>query len=95
MTLCYFAHVTAAGTIRYRQVPGSIGVLEAPDQSMPIGMGSEGGWDGDGLLVWRLRIWGAEVQGQRVDSHAGQAYGLCPCRFIEPTPLHCRSHVIS
>ncbi len=33
----YFAHISAAGPIRYGQVPGSIGVLEALDRFMPIG----------------------------------------------------------
>jgi hypothetical protein len=37
MTRC-FAHITAAGPVRHGQVPGSIGVLEAPDHAMPIGM---------------------------------------------------------
>jgi hypothetical protein len=34
----YFAHISAAGPIRYGQVPGSIGVLEALDKFMPIGV---------------------------------------------------------
>ena len=33
----YFAHISAAGPIRYGQVPGSIGVLEKPEKFMPIG----------------------------------------------------------
>jgi hypothetical protein len=34
----YFAHISAAGPVRYDQIPGSIGVLDAPDHAMPIGM---------------------------------------------------------
>ena len=36
----YFAHISAAGPIRYGQVPGSIGVLESLDKFMPIGEAS-------------------------------------------------------
>jgi len=33
----YFAHISQKGPVRYDTVPGSIGVLEAPDKPMPIG----------------------------------------------------------
>jgi len=33
----YFAHISHNGPIRYGDVPGSIGVLEAHDKPMPIG----------------------------------------------------------
>jgi hypothetical protein len=64
MTTRYFAHVSAAGPIRYRQLPGSIGVLDAPDKPMPIGMASCIGWDRAGLAVWRLTVHDAEVSGR-------------------------------
>jgi hypothetical protein len=62
----YFAHIRAAGPVRYRDVPGAIGVLDAPDHLMPIGMALCTGWDGDGLAVWRLTIRGADVLGRWV-----------------------------
>ncbi len=45
----YFAHISQLGRIRYGDVPGSIGVLEALDKFMPVGEAScrihvEGGW---------------------------------------------------
>ena len=52
----YFAHISAAGPIRYGQVPGSIGVLEALDRFMPIGEAYCVTWDENGLAVWTLRI---------------------------------------
>ncbi len=62
----YFAHISAAGPVRYGRIPGSIGVLEARNQPMPIRMESEAGEDFDGLVVWRLRIKGLEVPGRWV-----------------------------
>jgi hypothetical protein len=62
----YFAHIRAAGPVRYGQLPGSIGVLEAPDQPMPIGMAICTGWNPDGLAVWPLTVHGAEVPGRWV-----------------------------
>ena len=60
----YFAHISAAGPVRYRQVPGAIGVLDDPKNSMPIGMAMCKGWDRDGLAVWRLTVRGADVPGR-------------------------------
>jgi hypothetical protein len=45
----YFAHISAAGPIRYGQFPFAIGVLEALDKPMPIGMASEIGRTEGGL----------------------------------------------
>jgi hypothetical protein len=59
----YFAHINVAVPVRYDQIPGSIGVLEAPDKPMPVGMANCTGWDPAGLAVWRLTVEGAEVPG--------------------------------
>ena len=59
-----FAPICRAGSVCYRQAPESIGVLEAPDHPMPVGMALCTGWDGDGLAVWRLTIKGGEVPGR-------------------------------
>ena len=40
MGQAYFAHISQKGPIRYGDVPGSIGVLEALDKFMPIGEAS-------------------------------------------------------
>ncbi len=60
----YFAHISAAGPIRYGQVPGSIGVLEALDKFMPIGEASCRTHDENGLAVWTLRISKEEIPGR-------------------------------
>jgi hypothetical protein len=60
----YFTNISATGPVRYNQVPFSIGVLEAPDKPMPIGMASPVGRTEGGLAVWRLVIRGADVPGR-------------------------------
>ncbi len=60
----YFAHISQQGKIRYGDVPGSIGVLEASDQFMPIGEASCSTHDENGLAVWTLRIGKEEIQGR-------------------------------
>jgi hypothetical protein len=62
----YFAHISAAGPVRYGQVPGSIGVLGALDPPMPIGMANCTGWHPAGLAVWHLTVNDADVPGRWV-----------------------------
>jgi hypothetical protein len=62
----YFAHIRATGPVRYGQFPFSIGVLEAPDKLMPIGMAFGVGRTDDGMAVWRLTVHGADVPGRWV-----------------------------
>jgi hypothetical protein len=64
MSPAYFTNVGVSGPVRYGQLPGSIGVLEAPDQPMPIGIAFEAGRTEGGLAVWRLRVHGADVPGR-------------------------------
>ena len=66
MSPAFFTNISAMGPVRYGQLPGSIGVLEALDKSMPIGIASEIGRTADGLAVWRLTVHGAEVPGRWV-----------------------------
>jgi len=47
----YFAHISQRGPVKYDQVPGSIGVLEALDQFLPIGEASRRTWDENRLAV--------------------------------------------
>jgi len=60
----YFAHISHNGPIRYEDVPGSIGVLEAHVKPMPIGEPSCRGHDENGLAVWTLRIGKQEIPGR-------------------------------
>jgi hypothetical protein len=62
----YFAHVSATGPVRDGQYPFAIGVLEAPDQLMPIGMAFEVGRTEGGLGLWKLTVGGVEVPGRWV-----------------------------
>jgi hypothetical protein len=50
--------------VKYEQVPGSIGVLESLDKSMPIGEASCKTWDKNWLAVWELRIGGEPIAGR-------------------------------
>ena len=60
----YFAHISHQGKIRYGDVPGSIGVLEALDKFMPVGEASCRNHDENGLAVWTLRIGRQEFPGR-------------------------------
>jgi hypothetical protein len=62
----YFTNASVAGPVRYGQLPGSIGVLEALDKPMPIGMASTIGRTEGGLAVWSLNVDGADVPGRWV-----------------------------
>jgi hypothetical protein len=62
----YFANVTQRGPLKYRDVPGSIGVLEALDQPMPIGQADCITWDENGLAVWALTVGGQPIAGRWV-----------------------------
>ena len=62
----FFTNVGIAGAVHFGQLPGSIGVLESPDNRMPIGMASEVGRTERGLAEWRLRVHGADVPGRWV-----------------------------
>jgi hypothetical protein len=62
----YLANVSQRGPVRYRDIPGSIGVLESPDNRMPIGEAHCKTWDENGLAVWVLRVRGQPVEGRWV-----------------------------
>jgi len=53
MIPAYFTNNSASGPVRYGQLPGSIGVLEALDKPMPIGMASAIGRTERGLNAIR------------------------------------------
>ena len=62
----YFTIASGPGPVRYGQLPGSIGVLDAPDKPMPIGMASAIGRTEGCLAVWGLNVHGADVPGRWV-----------------------------
>jgi len=62
----YFAHISQKGPVRYGDVPGSIGVLEALDKFMPIGEASRRTHHENGLSVSSLRIGKQEMPGRWV-----------------------------
>lgn len=64
--MAYFASISQTGPVKYRQLPGSIGVLESADNPMPIGEATCKTWDERGLAVWTLRIGGQEIAGRWV-----------------------------
>jgi hypothetical protein len=50
-------------TLRYGKVPGTLGVLEAPDNPMPIGIAFPIGWTAEGRALSRLVIGSEEIPG--------------------------------
>lgn len=64
MSQAFFAHISHKGKIRYGDVPGSIGVLEAPNQFMPIGEAHCLTWDENEPAVWTLRNGKEETPGR-------------------------------
>ena len=52
--------------MKYGELPGSIGVLEASGHFMPVGEAHCVTWDERGLAVWTLRIDGQEIPGRWV-----------------------------
>jgi hypothetical protein len=50
----------------YPDVPGSLGVIESPDQPMPIGQADCMTHDENGAAVWVLRIGKQEIPGRWV-----------------------------
>jgi hypothetical protein len=61
----YYANTgPARGPLRYGEVPGAIGVLEALGNPMPVGTALCVGWDPAGLAVWTLTVRGDELPGR-------------------------------
>jgi hypothetical protein len=54
------------GPLYYGILPGAIGVLEALNQSMPVGMATCAGRDAAGLAVWTLNVHDEDVPGRWV-----------------------------
>jgi hypothetical protein len=52
--------------LRYGEVSGVIGVFEAPDNPMPLGMAFPSGGTAEGLALFRLVIGDEEIPGRWV-----------------------------
>jgi hypothetical protein len=63
----YFTNIgPKSGPILWRDNYHAIGVLQAPDNHMPIGLALPIGRDDDVVEVWRLIVHGVEVPGRWV-----------------------------
>ena len=60
----FFANASILGRVRSGEYPFAIGVLEAPDNSMPRGIAFEVGRTDDGLAKWKLKVHGTDVPGR-------------------------------
>jgi hypothetical protein len=61
----FYANVGPAhGLLMYRDVPGAIGVVQAPDKPMPIGTALWTGRHPSGVALWRLTVRDAELPGR-------------------------------
>jgi hypothetical protein len=64
--MIHLAHISHKGPVKYGQLPGSIGVHDALDNPMPIGMALCRGWDENGFAVWTLTVHGEVLPGRWV-----------------------------
>jgi hypothetical protein len=63
----YFTNASPErGPLLYGSVPGAIGVLEALDKSMPVGMALRVGADAAGRALWALTVDGEDLPGRWV-----------------------------
>jgi hypothetical protein len=52
-----------SGPLHYRDAPEAIGVLNACDGEVTVGMARKVGWDLNRVAVWRLTVYAAELSG--------------------------------
>jgi hypothetical protein len=60
----YFAHVTDKGPERHNRHPFAIGVLQAPDNFMPVGLAVQTRRTEDGMALYRLSVDGRGLTGR-------------------------------
>ena len=62
--MAYFTNIGFfRGPYLVRDTTSAIDILEAPDKMVPIGTGIPVGSDGDGVVLRRVTVHGAEVPG--------------------------------
>jgi hypothetical protein len=62
----YFTNISQLGPARYDDVPGSIGVLEEPNNHMSIGQAHCKTWDSSGLTVGEMSVRSQPIAGRWV-----------------------------
>jgi hypothetical protein len=62
--IMYYTNAFRKGPVKYRDVVGSIGVLEAPDNHMPIGIANCLTHDENGIAIWELTVTGDKLSGR-------------------------------
>jgi hypothetical protein len=62
----YVASIVIKGPLMYRDVPGSLCVIESPDGLIPSGRADCTTHDEHGVAVWVLRIGKEEIPGRWV-----------------------------
>jgi hypothetical protein len=63
----YFAAVgPIRGPIVYGTTPDALGVLEASDRPMPVGVARYAGWDEHRRALWTLSVHGEDLPGRWV-----------------------------
>ena len=59
----YFTNASRIGAVRYRELPSSIGIVDAAT-NQSVGIASQVGRNEEGLAVWLLRVRGVDVPGR-------------------------------
>ncbi len=62
--MAYFTNWGPVGALKYRDVPGALGVLLSRDAIMPAGEAHCTGWDDDGLALFTLIVDKKPIPGQ-------------------------------
>jgi hypothetical protein len=60
----YYTNCFGKGPVKYLDVPGSIGVLESPDNHMPIGIANCRTHYENGVAIWESPMRGAKLPGK-------------------------------
>jgi hypothetical protein len=62
--MALFTTATKKGRVQYNQIHWTIGVGDSDSYPMPIGQANQVGKTTDGLVLWVLRVNGADVPGR-------------------------------
>jgi hypothetical protein len=89
MRAMYYTDASRKGPVKYRDVIGSIGVLESPDKHMPIGLANCVTRDENGLSGWTLTVRGDAIPGRSLDHRGRGVQTSRVSRLIALTSLRC------
>jgi hypothetical protein len=62
--MMYVTNVGGPGCVTFRQIPGSIAVLDAVRSGVLVGLASASGQTDDGFALWSLRVGDADLPGR-------------------------------